>query len=282
MVYKHLGKIYLILVILLFAVSLLMLTFYFSNFNDGFSGESNDWGNFGSYLSPITNVITISILILTLYIQRNENIQNKKIIEKQHNEHIDALKEQINHSEERLSILKIEKEIELYTNYLSAMNKYLLDINDICMNIMRINRLYQMFKGETAGKEDNRYIKRDFLDQIKIVNILKNDIIDFFDNKIMKYNEKRYYERFMRSCDELLDYDLFINITEEMQKNTVGYVFFLNEKYEKRYNEIVLKIMNSTKENMGEFSVFDFKIFVEESNNMIIKHISNLRQIINK
>lgn len=64
----------------------LVLTFYFMEFNNGFSNESSDWGTFGDFiggtLNPILSFLSLTALLLTIVLQSKELESTRKELER--------------------------------------------------------------------------------------------------------------------------------------------------------------------------------------------------------
>ena len=69
---------------LLFVSTSIILLVYFCNFNNGFSNQASDWGNFGNYLSGVLSIINIVILIqLTISVSNADQYRTKAEIRAQ-------------------------------------------------------------------------------------------------------------------------------------------------------------------------------------------------------
>lgn len=103
-----------------FYIALSVLFFlYFYNFHNGLSLDSNDWGNFGSYIGGLGSLV-LSIMLF---------IHTKKI-DKKHTEHENLVRKNnlLNHYNDFLSMYKrwynIENTIETSTIYERGKDEY--------------------------------------------------------------------------------------------------------------------------------------------------------------
>lgn len=195
--------------ILLFGLFVLvvLILFYLFVFGSGFSLNSNDWRNFGNYLSGVANVVNIlvfiSISILISNINNNNKVHELKFLQKKEifsrflNSYEKFLNElfelkiliaKVSVSESKINDDDEKKILEYYISIktLDTLLKSYLPVNDIDVELKSFLDKYSILIGSLESKKDKEIIKTNIRELISEIELL----ISSFSKKINTYLNK--------------------------------------------------------------------------------------------
>jgi len=162
-----------------------------------------------------------------------------------------------------------------YNNYLNSFNNYLADINDILIDILKINKLGNI----VCGKSFLQYQITDLSDYYLVMTKVK-EFRYFLNAKFTKYWANNtlyedYFKKLQETTNKLVNFDLFIEITNNMQKSSINYYYVINDSLRKQYDDILEIIHKNTSNNMRHFDIEDFKRllvkYIKDINNVMLK-----------
>lgn len=153
---------------------------------------------------------------------------------------------------------------------LKSFNDYLSEINEIIINISTVKKIGPI----VCGNYYMDYQIDDISDYFIIMTKIK-DFRYFLNTKFEKQWEKntlfeKYFETLNKTLNDLLDFDLFVKITRELEKESINYYYTINKSLQKGYNKLIQKVQEYTSKNMQLFNIEDFKkeliVFIKEIN----------------
>lgn len=139
-------------VIALCLIALIILGFYFGNFQDGLSSDNGVWGTFGDYvgwiLNPLIAAFAFYLIARTYELQKNELEATRKLLEAS----TDAQKDQIklaaltallNSNLETISLLESEKLLLLESNLRNPPPSKEVEMKDLMRKALTGQTLYE-------------------------------------------------------------------------------------------------------------------------------------------
>ncbi|MCL2765000.1 MAG: hypothetical protein FWD40_06940 [Treponema sp.] len=162
-----------------------------------------------------------------------------------------------------------------YISFLNAFNEYLSDINEIIMNILKINKLGPI----VCDDEFRKFIITDLSNYYNVITVIK-EFRFYLNNKLKKHwlentLYEEYYKKLQIAANEMVDFDLFIRITKKMQKNSINYYYIIDHKLRNKYDEILKEVQEYTMKNMYDFNIENFNKelvdYIKVINNTMLK-----------
>ena len=194
------GRRYIIFFIMIGTMALFSLIVYFVNFNNGFSDNSANWGDFGSYFGGVIGVLLNSVNIFLLIITVKEQLKiNNEERERRYKEKVKSENE------------KLMNMIDRYISIYKDKNTEKVFINDFVMMNKKLN------EGNPVVKIINNFVLSDTQKRFYIV-----DSILICVNKLKKVDEDEFnfaINKIELELGEVLKKYMILAINSDLYKN---------------------------------------------------------------
>jgi len=179
---------------------------------------------------------------------------------------------------------------DCHIEYMKLTNDFLSEINRIITSMVNIQKMGVLLIGDQNSPEKyDQYFYSNLKDYYAVVNkirsLRKNIESLVFDSEAYT-SKKHYQEQIIKLSDEILNFNIFVNICSKYEKDAVNYFYFINKELRIEHAAIITDISKATERNMTDFDIEAIKkhivSHIQKINEKIIGHKLKEKNLFNQ